>query len=76
LIPSSSPKKTKSNAQNNPQLQTFAFCDIFVGVQSICALIVIMKAIGFVLDHLHGIGDLKTFTNGRTIPKVKTTTCF
>jgi hypothetical protein len=33
-----------------------------------------MKAMAFVLDYLHGIGKLKMFTNGRMIPKVKTTT--
>jgi hypothetical protein len=32
-----------------------------------------MGAMGFVLNHLHGIGGLKTFTNGRTILKVITT---
>jgi uncharacterized membrane protein len=62
---------------NKPQLQTSAFCDIFVGVQSICAFIVIMKMIGFLLDCLHGTND-KTFINGRTtlmvriIPYVRT----
>ncbi len=58
-------KKTKLDAQNYPRLQTFAFDDIFVNIQSICAFIVIMKVVGFVLDYLHGIGDVKTFTNGR-----------
>jgi hypothetical protein len=56
---------------NKPQLQTSAFCDIFVGVQSICAFIVIMKTIGFVLDCLHGTNDVKTFTNGKTTLMVK-----
>ncbi len=29
-----------------------------------------MKVVGFVLDYLHEIGDVKTFTNGRTTPMV------
>ncbi len=50
------------------------FGDIFVGVQWISAFIVIMGAMGFVLNHLHGIGELKTFTNGRITLKVITNT--
>jgi hypothetical protein len=30
-----------------------------------------MKMVEFVLDHLYGIGNLKTFTNGAT-PKART----
>jgi hypothetical protein len=59
---------------NNPQLQTSLFDDIFVGIQSSCVFIVIMKALGCVLDYLHGINDLKMFTNGRMTTKVKTIT--
>jgi len=33
-----------------------------------------MKAVGFELEHLHGIGDLKMFMNGKMAPKVITTT--
>ncbi len=48
--------------------------DIFIGVKSICGFIVIMKVVEFLLDHLYGTGDLKTFTNGRTTPKARITT--
>jgi hypothetical protein len=33
-----------------------------------------MKLVEFVLDHLYGINDLKTFTNGKIAPKAKITT--
>jgi hypothetical protein len=33
-----------------------------------------MRVVGFVLDGLHGIGELKMYTNGRTIPTFRTTT--
>ncbi len=33
-----------------------------------------MKVVGCVLDYLHGIDNLKIFTNGRMTPKVITTT--
>ncbi len=56
LIPSNSQKQL-NDAQNSPQLQTSTFGDIFGSVQSIYAFIVIMRAIGFVLDNLHGIHD-------------------
>jgi hypothetical protein len=33
-----------------------------------------MRAMGFVLDCLHSIGEFNTFTNGRMAPKIITTT--
>jgi hypothetical protein len=33
-----------------------------------------MKTVGFELEHLHGIGDLKMFMNGKMAPKVTTIT--
>ncbi len=51
------------------------FCLVtFVSVQSIFVFIAIMKAARCVLDHLHGIENLKIFTNGKMTPKVITTT--
>jgi hypothetical protein len=30
-----------------------------------------MKVVEFVLNHLYGIGNIKTFTNGKIAPKAK-----
>jgi hypothetical protein len=33
-----------------------------------------MRVVGFVLDDLHGLGELKTNINGRIVPTFRTTT--